>query len=478
MDLCQADPVAACGTGATGCESFSDDYECACGDGYTGSDHSHVCVDLDECAGASVCVGAGVGCLNVPGGYKCECPAEDVLSADGHRCLTGRWARAEVLGHGSLGGLSVNGAGEATLVFLDDSGRLQARHFAPTAGWEPAALLTADAAARMPQVAMDEAGNAVAVWLRQGSNPLLGVPWAAFYRSGQGWGSPTPIGDGSLLLWSITAPAPAMHGTSGRAVVVLNALNDGVYTSDFGATNGWSNPARLGDYATNYGGPSFSLTRSGEGVVAWVSSLDYGELLASRYLGGVWGSPELLLAAEQQSALVHPAAVINPNGLSIVAVYNYLRGPLFTTATLGQSFVPLAPMVSTAPQSLHLHLDSAGHALAVWDRFDVNADAETMASTYDGQSWQAPSLVSIGDGGAIEPVLVGNPSGRAVAAWQETGGSTWANRYVPESGWTGAKRLDSGDSRGGPLLGMDDQGYTVAVWVEGLNQHLIVASRF
>lgn len=52
------------------CENTVGSYECICPDGYTADERT--CIDIDECAGDTVC-GEGEVCSNTNGGFECAC---------------------------------------------------------------------------------------------------------------------------------------------------------------------------------------------------------------------------------------------------------------------------------------------------------------------------------------------------------------------------------------------------------------------
>jgi hypothetical protein len=83
--------------------------------------------------------------------------------------------------------------GEGMAVWVQ-GGRIYAKRFDPAAGgWEdqPHALSNTDGAVSSPAIAMNDSGNAVAVWLQQVGGEY-GV-FAAYFTRGYGWGGPVPL---------------------------------------------------------------------------------------------------------------------------------------------------------------------------------------------------------------------------------------------------------------------------------------------
>ncbi|MBT8454210.1 MAG: Ig-like domain-containing protein [Deltaproteobacteria bacterium] len=90
-------------------------------------------------------------------------------------------------------------------------------------------------------------------------------------------------------------------------------------------------------------------------------------------------------------------------------------------------------------------------------------------STEDGQ-WGEPVLIEISNaGGARFPQVALDPTGNAVAVWEQSDGSRdniWANRFTPSAGWGVADRIETASAGGAsrPQVAVDPTGNAVAVW--------------
>ena len=112
------------------------------------------------------------------------------------------WGSPALLQSGDLGDpvVSVNGKGVAAAVWLQLDGpgsTLRAARFEPTTGWRGAQTVVQsdrgpDDLIHSPDVAIDDNGNAIAVWAQQRSTTDQRV-WASRFTLGTGWGAATAI---------------------------------------------------------------------------------------------------------------------------------------------------------------------------------------------------------------------------------------------------------------------------------------------
>jgi len=94
--------------------------------------------------------------------------------------------------------------------------------------------------------------------------------------------------------------------------------------------------------------------------------------------------------------------------------------------------------------------------------FAVPASAE--------QTWDVPVMIGGGNGGnSSHPQVTIDPTGRAIAVWQEMDGARWivrANRYTPGLGWQSPTLIetDDADDAVDPDVAVDLNGNAIAVW--------------
>jgi hypothetical protein len=160
---------------------------------------------------------------------------------------------------------------------------LWAAHYKVGKGWSPPELVEAIAGeADQPDIAIDDQGNAVAVWSR--FNGLQNDLWVNRYEPATGWGTPRAIEtqDGDAL------HARAQINRHGNALVVWTQ-NDHVWANDYQTSVGWGNATAI---ESNSGLPSYPdvvFDGEGNGVAVWFQEAG---VWASRHpIGGQWERP-------------------------------------------------------------------------------------------------------------------------------------------------------------------------------------------
>jgi hypothetical protein len=82
--------------------------------------------------------------------------------------------------------------------------------------------------------------------------------------------------------------------------------------------------------------------------------------------------------------------------------------------------------------------------------------------------WQDALRIDNGTSSAYSPDVALNPDGYAVAVWYQYGSAhynIYAKRYVPGFGWEGALEIDNEDQEAfDPRVALNPEGYAVAVW--------------
>ena len=119
-------------------------------------------------------------------------------------------------------------------------------------------------------------------------------------------------------------------------------------------------------------------------------------------------------------------------------------------------------------------VDASGNAIAVWEQQPDGDHYSIWANRYvAGVGWGTATLVQSNSAVyARSPQVAVDPSGNATAVWTQTEGDgtrhdTWANRYVPGSGWGTATLLGTdNDGLAGyaPQVAVDIAGNVTAVW--------------
>jgi hypothetical protein len=270
-----------------------------------------------------------------------------------------------------------------------------------------------------PQVAVDAAGNATALWAR------AYVVQSSYRPAGGAWGSPV-----DLSAMGVTAFSPRLAvDRAGDAVAVwgrTTGTGQAVQTASRASGGAWtpgidlSNPGGIG---SRY--PSAALDRLGNAVATWVTGAGTVQA-AYRPAGGAWGD--------------------------VKDLSQVLTGGAFDSVTA---------------------FDRSGNATVVWSGFNSGSSYLVQAATRPVSSgaWLPPQDLSVPGEAGQGPVIAIAPNGTAIAMWNRIPAPAvsviqYATR--PRGGpWALPRDLTSPTGRSyGPSLGFDDASDAVATWTE------------
>ena len=268
-----------------------------------------------------------------------------------------------------------------------------------------------------PDVAMDPAGNAVAVW-----NQLEGL-WSNRYTPAGGWGTVERIGRLGDSLPGATVAMDANGNAVGIGIEVFILTN--VWANRYTPGDGWGRRTLLDDNSGNALGAQVSVNADGSAVSVWSQSDGSRDnIWANRSSpAGEWGAPQLIETDNEGDA--------------------------------------------SEPQ---VAMDPDGNTVAVWSQFDGMRDNIWANRSSPASGWGTARRIEANNaGGASGPQVATDPDGNAIAVWSQSDGTRaniWANRYSPGDEWSTAEPIETNDTGDalGPQLGMDDNGNAVAVW--------------
>jgi hypothetical protein len=216
-------------------------------------------------------------------------------------------AAQDIAQHGDDTQLSVNGGGAKVAVWCETYGGVETSRFTPGAGWGPLEWVTPDDENFYPNVGLDAAGNAIAVW-----TDLNGV---RTYRVGPGqpWNRDAPY---LRKLDTYTEPRLAVT-SGGEAIAAWFDHSPGAWASHFTPASGWetaqliSGPMK-GDLV------QVGLDASGSGLAAWRQSNEKQNLWASTFTrGSGWGPPVLLQADTSQASYGGAHVAVGASGAAV-----------------------------------------------------------------------------------------------------------------------------------------------------------------
>jgi hypothetical protein len=337
------------------------------------------------------------------------------------------------------------------------------------------------------QIAMDDAGNAIAVW---DQNTTV---WTNRYDVAKGWGTSVLL---EPDLGGDARDARVGMDAQGNALAIWTQVRAGrieIMTRRYDAMIGdWGGVAPLGILgAGDAREPQLAMSPSGEAVAVWTQP-DAGttrtSLWSSSYRadGGGWTMPRLI-ENDDTDSVIAPRVAISPVG-SAMAVWtqdNGMRTHVWANFNVnGTSWlVPeqLEPFETGSSAQPHVAMDYAGNAVAVWQ-----AGSDVKASRYADSGWTVPEVIMNNTEGppfvAVDPrgnavaaarhaVISGRP-GRMVAAHHGATAGAWDKQVI-------IGVIDINAAASPPVVALDPLGNALAVWdFHDADPIMLVAARY
>ncbi len=386
------------------------------------------------------------------------------------------WGTAEIIktapGNAlQLPKVAVDPAGNAIAVWEQSTPPIisvYANRYTAGGGWGTAVLLETDDVnkATGPQVGIDASGNAIAVWGQSdGVRPSI---WANRYTAGVGWGTAALIETDDTV--DYLSPEIAVN-PSGNAVAVWNPNSAGglIGLNQYTPGVGWGLSAVFSSGGPGSpGSAAVAIDPSGNAVAVWhesdLSPMGLSEIRASYYTaGGSWSlSQSIGPAVDFFSGLPDPDVAMDPGGNAMV-VWTYDPFSIgWNRYTAGVGWSASGPPIGGGVG--RIEMDPSGNAVAV-----VSAYPDIISIVYTaGVGWGTAAVIETEVGDAYGGAVAVAPDGDAIAVWRQDNGSRntiRANEYTAGGSWgtAGVVGLDLGDADV-PQVAVDPNGDAVAVW--------------
>ncbi|MBL4712227.1 MAG: hypothetical protein JKX75_06975 [Gammaproteobacteria bacterium] len=376
--------------------------------------------------------------------------------------------------------IAIDAAGNATAVWPQGDGtrfNIWSNRYTAGSGWGTAELIETDNTgnADAPTITVNAAGVAIAIW-RQFDGTRFNI-WSNRYVVGSGWGTAELVENDNT--GSALDPKIAMD-TNGNALAVWpqgDGVEDNIWSNRYVVGTGWGTPEKIESTSINAKEAQISMDASGNALAVWVQpSTAQESAWSNRYVvGSGWGTA-VLIETDSAGSTKNPQIAVDNNG-NALAVWGQSDGTrdnvMANRYTVGSGW-GTAELIetdnagnATDPQ---IAVDAGGNALAVWGQFDGSAD-NIMSNRYTtGTGWGTAELIETEDYEAFLPKIAFDDSGNAIAIWLQEDANqqrSWVNRYTTTVGWGVAEVIDDGIniaySHQIAILG---NGNAVAVWVE------------
>ncbi len=282
-----------------------------------------------------------------------------------NRYTAGAWGTAKLLetanGDTQTPQIAMDSNGNAIAVWTQYDGAyysIYANRY--TAGaWGTAKLLeTATGIAQTPQIAMDSNGNAMVVWVQLDSVWRLSI-YASKYTNAVGWGAVKLLETSNV---DASNPQVAMDN-KGNATAVWEQAGS-IYANRFSA-GAWGTAKLMGTSSGWATSPQVAMDNNGNAIVIWTQS---GSIYANRYTAGAWGTATLLNASAGWGLSQQVAMDNNGNAMAVWAQGGSIYAARYTGGAWGKAqLIETGAGNAFVPQ---VALDGSGNAFAVWQQND------------------------------------------------------------------------------------------------------------
>ena len=348
-------------------------------------------------------------------------------------------------------------------------------------GWGTAELVETDTSrALSPEIGVDDAGNAIAVWKQRNGGKGFFSIYGNRYTAGSGWGTAV------LLETDDTGAVAAQRlavDAAGNAIAVWEqqtstTKNFNIYSNRYTAGSGWGGAEPVGSADSgNANDPQIATDAAGDAIAVWSESDGATvNIMSNRYIAGSgWGATAVPIDTDPGQA-VTPQISVDATG-NAIAVWQQRDGANFNIMsnyyTAGSGWGMTAELIETEDgiaRTPQISFDESGNALAIWEQ-DVGANKNIWSNRYTaGSGWGTAELIENDNtGDASEPQIAADAAGNATVVWSQSGGARvniMSNHYTAGSGWGTAELIENDDTGDAatPQIAADAAGNATAVW--------------
>jgi hypothetical protein len=329
--------------------------------------------------------------------------------------------------------MSGGGGGVAIWPQLEGLGTLEAASMSLTGAWGPPVSLAPNEWGQRaePELAMNEAGEAVAVWAAGRIVARVRTP------SGEWGGQETLSPEGSPYGVIDVAVGPAGEAVAAWSQVRFTSTSGYRIEGSYKPAGGhWEPSLTISEAGNGYDSysPQVAITPTGQIVAAWNSyshGNDHWSVQVAEMHSNEWSAPQVVSGGRNTSS---PKLAASTAGTTVIwqseeSEEKWIEAASRTTGGEWGQPVELSGPESFGPR---IGVDAAGTAVAIWTSFYGEEGDYVESSTLPvGGYWSEPTAIS-GRVGLPEPYgarLAVAPNGQTLAAW-----SVWREpeRFVGE----------------------------------------------
>jgi PKD domain len=360
-------------------------------------------------------------------------------------------------------------SGGAALVALSVLAVAASVAAAPT--WLLPAATISEAGATEPAIAVDPAGNVTAIWARHnGSNYIVE---ARARPAGGPWGPVEPLGAPGAVTGS---PRVAVDN-AGNAVAVWKEAT-AIKAAVRPAGGAWTSGQTLATGSVD--APDVAVNARGDAIAVWRSTAPHAVRAAyGSAASGAWAAAHDVFAPMPVKQVLPLDVALDSEGNAAVAwIYLDTLSSRKLQASFrsagAPSWEPAADLtgLSSGCCAAQVGFPAGASAFVVWGDTGVVKVTHRPA----GGSWGAPQTLGPGDSAPQLALAVG-PAGDAVAAWKRGLVVDVASRPAATGAWSAPSPLTTAAEADPPHLAVDPSGNALATWVlwDGARRNIEIA---
>ncbi|MCK5001399.1 MAG: Ig-like domain-containing protein [Gammaproteobacteria bacterium] len=392
------------------------------------------------------------------------------------------WGAAELVETGDQGDaldpqIAIDSNGNAMAVWQQSDGtrnNVWTNRYTAGGSWGTPALIETDDTgdAISPQIAIDGAGDAIAVWTQH--DGTRNNAWTNRYTAGSGiWGGPAKIEDDDLKDMTVEQ---IVIDANDNALVVGTSTSK-IWSNRYTTGGGWGvSHEELGSVYTS-SAPRIAVDVVGNAIAIWEESYSGAyEIISDHYTLNIgWGGKTRITSTTYTERLPQITFDGAGNALALWRVNTPDIGRVEASLyALGGDWGNTQEVSPTnfynSPSDNHqVASDGNGNMMAVWQQGNGTTNSIVSRSYTMSNGWGASEGVESADGNAINPQIAFDANGQAIAVWEQSTNlrnSIWVNHY--NAGWKTPVLLETNDvgHAFSPQIAVNANGDAVVTWYQ------------
>lgn len=223
--------------------------------------------------------------------------------------------------------------------------------------------------------------------------------------------------------------------------------------------------------------PQITVDKFGNAIAVWhqIDNTIFS-IWSNRYsVDTGWGTAELIESSDTHAATFPQISMNEDSAIATWKQSDGVEESIWSnryTNNVGWGEAELIESVNTEVVTVpQIAMDPNGNALVVWTQSD-GAEVILWSNTFSEESgWAGEEPVSNNDFGPVgSPKVKIDDAGNGMLVWSQSDGtaeSIWANRYLVNSGWGIAARIETSDNAASsPVIELDAMGDAIAAWFQ------------